>query len=202
MAAMQGRSQGLKKGSNVTAEPVRSVQNIKAISKLLSDKPRDLLLWTMGINNGLRASDLVKLKVKQVSRLKVGDTLDITEQKTKKQNILVINKTTHKALANYLKKCRPKNSEYLFKSRKGTNNPLTSQTVGRLIKGWCQAINLPGQYSSHTLRKTWGYQMRTAFGTGVELMCERYNHSNPAVTMRYLGIADREIHGVLMNDIG
>ena len=38
----------------------------KAICQLLQGKPRDYLLWVMGINNGLRASDLVMLKVHQV----------------------------------------------------------------------------------------------------------------------------------------
>ena len=31
---------------------------------------------------------------------------------------------------------------------------------------------------------------------------KRYNHSSPAITMRYLGIEDREVHSVLMNEIG
>ncbi len=35
----------------------------------------------------------------------------------------------------------------------------------------------------------------------IEVLCKRYNHSSPAVTMRYLGIEDKEVHGVLMNDI-
>jgi integrase len=33
---------------------------------MLSDKPRDLLLFTIGINNGLRAGDLLGLKVKDL----------------------------------------------------------------------------------------------------------------------------------------
>ena len=50
---------GIKKGSKVKVDPVRKKKDIKAISKLLQGKSRDLLLWTIGINNGLRASDLV-----------------------------------------------------------------------------------------------------------------------------------------------
>ena len=50
---------GLKKGSKITAEPIRKQKNIKAISRLLKSKPRDFLLWTLGVNNGLRANDLV-----------------------------------------------------------------------------------------------------------------------------------------------
>jgi integrase len=68
-----------KKGDKITVEPIRRIEDIKSISKLLSDFPRNHLLFTMGINNGLRAGDLLKLKVKAVRNLKVGDTLNIKE---------------------------------------------------------------------------------------------------------------------------
>jgi integrase len=56
-----------KKGSTTKVEPIRRLEDIKAIKKLLADKPRDLLLFTMGVNNGLRIGDLLQLRVKDVS---------------------------------------------------------------------------------------------------------------------------------------
>ena len=53
----------------------------QSISKLLSDKPRNHLLFVMGTNNGLRTGDLLKLKVGDVRGMKVGDTLMINEGK-------------------------------------------------------------------------------------------------------------------------
>jgi hypothetical protein len=46
-----------------------------------------------------------------------------------------------------------------------------------------------------------GYILRKKFGVGWEILCKRFNHSSPAVTMRYLGIEDREVSGILMNEI-
>ena len=190
------------KKKSITVEPVRDLKAIKTISKLLAGKPRDLLLWTMGINNGLRASDLLRVKVSDVENLKPGDTLPITESKTGKPNILVINNVTHKALVKYLQSVPSLSSgDYLFKSRK-KGKALGSQAVGVLVKGWCAAVNLKGNYGAHTLRKTWGYHQRATHGVGFEIICKRYNHSSPAITMRYLGIQDKEVHGVLMNEIG
>ena len=196
-----GKTKGLHKGDKIAVEPVRDIDHIRTIAQYLSGKPRDLLLWTLGINNGLRASDLVKLKVHQVANLKPGDSIQITEQKTGKQNVLMINKSVHKVLVRYLKELTPDPDAYLFSSRKG-NGHISSQSVGRLVKGWCEAVNLKGQYGAHTLRKTWGYHQRVNHGVGFELICRRYNHSNPAITMRYLGIESKEIHNVLMNEIG
>ncbi len=189
-----------KKGSNITVEPIRRIEDIKSIKKLLADRPRDLLLFTMGINNGLRIGDLLKLKVRDVEGVKPGDTIRVREQKTGKENVLVINKATHKALVNYLKHRQADPDEYLFPSQK-KKGPITVSAANRMIKSWCDQINLRGNYGTHSLRKTFGYIQRVHYNVGFELLCKRFNHSSPAVTMRYLGIEDKEINGILMNEI-
>jgi integrase len=189
------------KGDRIKVDPIRKIKDIKAISKLTYNNPRDHLLFIMGINNGLRAGDLVKLKVKDVQHLKVGDILTIKESKTGKDNILVINKTVYKALRKYLDAVQPPDNEFLFASRKGGSH-IQSQAVSKLVKKWTEAINLKGNYGAHTLRKTWGYIQRTVHGVGFEIICKRYNHSSPAITMRYLGIQDKEVRSILMNEIG
>ena len=131
----------------------------------------------------------------------MGDTLTIKEGKTGKDNILVVNKVVYKALRNYLEKVQPADEDWVFASRKG-NSHIQSQAVSKLVKKWTRAINLRGNYGAHTLRKTWGYQQRMTHGVGFEIICKRYSHSSPAITMRYLGIEDREVHDVLMNEIG
>lgn len=189
-----------KKGSRITVDPIRRVQDIKAIAKLLSDNPRDHLLFVMGVNNGLRAGELLKLKVKDLRYLKAGETLKIKEGKTGKENVLAINKTVYKALKHYFETVKPMDEDFVFKSKKGENNPITIQAVNNMIKKWTKALNLRGNYGAHTLRKTWGYIQRTKFGVGFEIICKRFNHTNPAVTMRYLGIEDKEVNGILMNN--
>ena len=189
------------KGSRTTVQPIRRLKDIKAIQKLLSDNPRDYLLFTIGINNGLRVGDLLKLRVKDVMHLRVGQHITIRESKTKKDNILVVNKAVFKALKSYMDQCNPSDDDFLFASRKG-NSALTIQAVNLLVKKWTAAINLRGNYGAHSLRKTWGYIQRTEYGVGFEVIAKRFNHSNPSTTMRYLGIEDKEIHNTLMNEIG
>ena len=151
-----------KKGSKIEVEPIRQEKDIKAIIQLLSGQPRDHLLFVMGINNGIRAGDLLNIKVGDVRYLKPGQVHQIIESKTKKKNVVVINKSVRKALDNYFSNAshRIEDHFYLFRSRKGENSPLSVQSVHGLIKKWTQAINLKGNYGTHTLRKTWGYQQR------------------------------------------
>lgn len=117
-----------KKGSTMKVDPIRSKKDIKSILKLLSDNPRDRLLFLMGINNGLRCGDLLKLKVKDVRGMKIGDSLTIREGKTGKENVLVINKPVHEALKLHLDVKKPEDGDYLFESRKG-KGALTIQAV-------------------------------------------------------------------------
>lgn len=190
-----------KKGDRIKVDPIREIKHIESIKKMLSGNTRDLLLFTMGINNGLRCGDLLKLKVNQVKHLKPNETITIVEQKTGKENVLMVNKSVHKVLKDYLEKVKPNDDDYLFKSKKGQNQPLSVGSVNGMIKDWCKSINLKGKYGTHSLRKSFGYIQRTRFGVGWELLCKRFNHSSPSITMRYLGIEDKEVNGILMNEI-
>lgn len=187
-----------KNGTKISVDPIRSLDDITAIKKLLSDKPRDLLLFTMGINNGLRAGDLLKLKAGPFRAVGIGSTIPIKEQKTGKAQEIMINGETKKALTKYFKELEPEDDDYLFKSRKGKNNPLTVSAANMMVKQWTKAINLKGNYGTHTLRKTFGYILRRKYGVGWEIICKRFNHSAPSVTRAYLGIQDDEVNDILL----
>ena len=191
----------VNKNQSIAVDPIRRQEDIDSIKRLLSDSPRDHLLFTLGINNGIRVVDLLRLKVKQVMDVKPNEFVRIKESKTGKSNVLYFNKAVHKSLRNYLDRIKPNPDDFLFKSRKGDNEPLQSQAVSKLVKKWTKAINLRGTYGAHTLRKTFGYIQRTKHGVGFEVLGKRYNHSSPAITMRYLGIQDKEVNGILMNEI-
>ena len=188
-----------KKGSRITVDPIRKIKDIKKIKRKLKSHPRDLLLFTLGVNNGLRISDLLNLKVGDVRGLAVGETFQVIEKKTGKQNVLMVNKETKRVLDAYLGQAGPGDEEYLFKSRKGENNPITKSYVNQKVKEWTKGMR--GNYGTHSMRKTFGYVQRMYFGVGFEVLCKRFGHSNPSVTMRYLGIEDKEVNGILLNEI-
>ena len=189
-----------KKGSKICVDPIRDKQAIEKIKKNLANQRRNLLLFILGINNGLRISDLLNLKVKHVKGLKAGEYISIKEVKTRKDNILMVNKATHKALKAYFDTTDLKDDDPLFISSK-TKKALTKSAANHLVKRWCEEVGLIGNYGTHSLRKTFGFIQRTCFGVGFELLCKRFGHYSPAITMRYLGIADKEVNGILLNEI-
>lgn len=73
-----------QRGDVIRVEPIRLVGDIERIKLLLKSNPRNLALFTLGINTNLRASDLVRLTVGQVRDLHVGQEFTLREKKTGK----------------------------------------------------------------------------------------------------------------------
>jgi len=193
-----------RKGESFTVSPIRDLKSVQKIRRnlLRRGELRNALIFCMGTNSGLRGSDLLNLKVGDVKYLEMGVAKEIKEIKTGKKNVIVLNKTCFRILHDYLQK-NPElcDSDYLFPSRKGRGR-LDTRSLNRLVKQWTSEIGMKGErYGSHTLRKTFGYLQRTNYGVGFEILAKRFNHSNPAITMRYLGIEDKEVVSMMMNEI-
>ena len=147
-------------GSTTKVEPIKDIKAIRRIKKILADKPRDLCLFTVGVNTAYRANELLSIQVNQVDHLREGDILEIKQSKTKKYRGVVMNKNVIAAIDHWLT-VYPGNFDegYLFSSQRG-DKALTVPYVNNLVKAWCQNVGLKGNYGSHSLRKTWGYHQR------------------------------------------
>lgn len=191
-----------KKGDTIKVEPIRTVKDIKAIKRLLADKPRDLALFTLGINTNLRASDILKITVGMVRNLKPEDHFSIRETKTGKDKQVTVNKTVFEALRDLLELHSPNapDSTPLFQSRKG-GKPLCVPYLNGLVKSWCKEINLTGNYGSHTLRKTFGYMHRTVNKTDLPTLMQMFNHSSQKQTLDYLCIQPEEIKSAYLFEL-
>jgi integrase len=191
-----------QKGSTIKVEPIKNKKDIATLKKLLQDKPRDLALFTIGINTNLRASDLLRLKVYKVRHLnpqKGENEIEIVEKKTGKPKRITMNKTCIEAIKTLLSSETFSDDDYLFKSQR--REVLTVPSTVRLVKSWCKVINLKGNYGSHTLRKTWGYHQRVTFGVDLPRLMVCFNHSTQKQTLDYLCIQPEEIKDVYENEL-
>jgi len=188
-----------KKGSQIKVDPSKKKKDISAIKKMLANRPRDLALFTIGINTNLRASDLLRLKVGHVRDLKPGDAVEIKEKKTGKVRRINLNKACVRAIQHLLESGEYGDKDYLFQSQR--RDVLTVPSVHRLVKNWCADINLKGNYGSHSLRKTWGYHQRVTFGVDLPRLMVCFNHSTQRQTLDYLCIQPQEIKDVYENEL-
>jgi len=181
-------------------EPIMKLSDIRAIKRNLSDEedPRDYLLFTLGINTALRISDLLKLTVKHISddRGKPAKYLYLKIQKTGKTQKILLNDAAQKAISYYLRRTGFTDpTEYLFVSNRSNGEPMTRVRAHQLIKNWSKDAGLKGNFSTHTLRKTWGYQARQK-GISWALISEKLGHRSLSVTRRYLGVTTEEVNKI------
>ena len=181
-----------RKGSSIKVEPIKDYLDIARI-KLMLRNWMHLALFTVGVNTNLRASDLVRLTVGQVKDLNPMDSIEIREKKTGKLRRVSFNKACVDAIRGLIFERGGDPEDLLF--------PLTVPSVHRLVKSWCRKIGLKGNYGSHTLRKTWGYQQRVAFGVDLPTLMTCFNHSTQRQTLAYLCIQPEEIKNVYANEI-
>jgi integrase len=181
-------------------EPIRDRKKIEAMKKLLKgSNVRDHVLFTLGINSGLRVSDLLKLRVSDVrdEKGKVRDRITVREKKTGKSKTFPFSDTVIKALKEYLSEVELSYEAALFPSRKGSE-PITRQQAYRILNDAARAVGIKDKIGTHTLRKTFGYHAYVA-GVDITRIQALLNHSSPRETLRYIGITQDELDDVYLN---
>lgn len=193
------------------AEPIKSMDDIMAISKFLIDngRYRDNMLFIVGINFGLRVSDLRMLRFSNLinDNCTFRDSFPVFEKKTrntrkrKKNRYITINRAVIEAVTLYLENTPNVSlSDYMFRSESNrggnTNEPLAVWSIDRILKGIARDLGLSVKMSTHTLRKTFCYhQMLMSHNDSRKLLLlqRMLNHSSPAQTLDYIGITSEEI---------
>ena len=164
------------------AEPIRDKEKIQKVREKLSG--RNKFLFELGLFTGLRISDLLKLRVKDV---KEKERIHIREKKTGKDKKVPINEACREIIQEYIKDMDE--HEYLFKSRKGENKPISRVQAYRILKKAGKEAGLEINIGTHTLRKTFGYHHYQKY-KDVALLQTIFNHDSPGQTLDYIGIND------------
>lgn len=175
-------------------EPIKNVRDINKIKQYLYGKEnkRDYCIFVVGINVGLRAGDLLSLKIKDITDGNtIFDTVTIKEQKTGKTRNFALNKNAKEAIQLYISSLADYEFEdYLFKSRKGGH--LGVRPLHHIIKTLTKDLGIKGNFGTHTLRKTMAYH-RYINNVPLETLQKLLNHSSSAITLRYIGITQKVI---------
>ena len=183
------------KFSNTTADYLEWGQAMNLIRNLYNDENyRMSLLIAVGCFFGLRISDILDLEWKQIHNI---DEFTIIEKKTKKTREIKINAQLKQHIQDCYEKIRPNSlEEHVFISQKSTVYSI--QRINVILKDLRAKYNLDVKnFSSHSLRKSFGREIFNRSGSNAELalvkLSHLFNHSNPAVTRRYLGISQEEL---------
>lgn len=200
-----------------TSEPIKNLDDIQRVSDYLIKKKRyrDNMLFIVGINFGLRVSDLRMLRFGNLinDNLTFKESFPVFEQKTrntrkqKKNRYITINLAVIEAVTLYLENTpNVKLSDYMFRSESNRgsnkNQPLDRSTIDRLLKGIANDLDLTMKVSTHTLRKTFAYHQMVMSNNDPRkllLLQKMLGHSSAAQTLDYIGITQEEIEEAYRN---
>ena len=202
----------------IKKEEIKAV--IDVLNKRIEEAPdenkrmiacRNKMMILVGMNLGIRASDLCGLKYSFFMNHDgtFKDFYTLQPKKTRKTGKFVklyFNQVVKKAITDYIEEYPVFDmDDYLFKSRQG-NGPIVERTLWRIVVEVAAEAGLESNYGSHSLRKTFGYWVwHNAEDKNKALVTLQviFNHSSTTTTARYIGLTDGEMSDVFNSlDLG
>lgn len=175
--------------------PIKDPDKLKEIREGLAaltdwHGERMFLLFEIGINTGLRISDMIRLRKKNVC----GEWIETVEKKTGKTTRIPLNVRIREIIQDRCRDMEP--DDYLFPSRKKreigcVQQPMTRRNAYNDIRRIATMFSLGDHIGCHTLRKTFGY-WHYKQNKDLEILRQWFNHTSQMVTLRYIGMDEDE----------
>lgn len=139
-------------------------------------------------NLGIRISDILRLRLKDIVKDNGRYRLDIEEQKTGKKRTFTVPNEIYQMIKIYTLESGIKNSDIIF--------PITERAVQKQLKIVCDYLDYEG-ISTHSFRKFFATKIYIDNNYNIALVQQLLQHSSPEVTQRYIGISTQEIETAL-----
>ena len=177
---------------------VMSVDEMKRLLSVSSLKTRVLL--SLGYGCGLRASEIVRLKVKHID--KAQNIIRIEQSKGRKDRIVMLPQEMLDLLRQWWK-VRPSRHDagiplperWLFPSRKSAGRPITTRHLNRLFHEAADAAGIRKGVTLHTLRHSFATHLLED-QTHIRTIQALLGHTKPDTTTRYTHVAAGMISAV------
>ena len=186
-------------------QPIRNKEIVNQMGEVLKEmNDKYYVMFRIGVTSGLRISDILNIKVKDVK----SNYIQVTEQKTQKTRIFKLNSKTKSLCIDFIEANNLKDNDYIIYSNKkdseGNIKPISRQQAHHVLKLASDKLGME-DVGTHTLRKTFGYWHYKQYGD-VAILQDIFNHSAPSITLRYIGITqdkkDETIQGLsIINNI-
>lgn len=172
-------------------EPIREDEWVVAFSqKLKKRNERNYIMFMIGIYTGLRISDILPLRVIDVS----GSHIILVERKTKKTKRIIIHPTLKRAINKYIENME--RTDLLIPSREktksGKEKPLSRRQALNILQDTAREIGYERNIGTHSLRKTFGFRHYQQYKDVAELQII-FNHRSQHETLKYIGVMSEKI---------
>lgn len=205
------------KGGHQEVFAITHYEDILSVGRwLLENKePKYFAAFTLGINIGLRANELLDLHWRDIldsdgairytdDTTDISDALWVYQSKTDKNRPIFLNKACVDLLTWYREQPNVNSNpnSYLFPNRvrdkDGNKQGLSVDIFRKALKEASATCGIKFNVGTHSCRKTFGYHARMAVDNksmdgslGLEAVQALFGHSSSRITMRYIGL-DKE----------
>ncbi len=151
---------------------------------------RNYTIFQVGKATLLRVSDVLALRRKSIylDDGSIRKNAYIVDQKTQKQNTLYL-KPVKDDLEKYYQWLQDNHidSEWLFSSTTHHDRHITEKQFYKIMHKTGNLLGID-YLGTHTMRKTGAYRVYVQTNYNIDLVMQLLNHSNQAMTLKYLGL--------------
>jgi integrase len=165
---------------------------------------RDRALFLVGLYTGFRITELLSLRWHDCHRHgQVTASLTIARRHIKQKQhgrTVALHPHARAALAHWYHDAQPASDTlYVFRSRKGHNQPLTRQSAWQILMDAYTACGMTGRLGTHSLRKTFATVIHEQLGRDLYRTQQALGHVNIGSTILYLPVAEDEIQQAIVS---
>lgn len=164
-----------------TVEPIRDKETVKDIGEYLKKQNmRNYVMFMFGIYSGLRISDILRFRVRDV---RGKQSVALREKKTGKEKKFPLNKELQMVIEQYID---GKDGFVFLFENPNMHRPITRQQAYNVLSDAARVFGID-HIGTHTLRKTFGYHIYQKTKDAAMLM-DIFNHADVHTTLRYIGV--------------
>ncbi|MGL5351965.1 MAG: tyrosine-type recombinase/integrase [Clostridium sp.] len=175
---------------------IKDKEQVRQLLKILeAQNPIYYLMASTGLYTGLRISDILRIKVRDV---RGKNRLYIKTKKTGKVMTIPLNEELIAIYKKYLTR-EWRDNDFLVKDIKKVNAPLSRQKCWEVLSEAGKGVkNLDDRIGTHTLRKTFGWVSYETSEYSISKVQKLLGHKSEAHTMDYIGITRDELKKVIL----
>lgn len=178
-----------------------SKEEIQEVYQLLP-RLRDKVLFQFGLATGFRVSEILSVKVGDV--LQYGRVID--RVRVKRSNMkgnftrdVVMSNPLKLAIMELIQEQGLKEEQYLFKSRKGMNKPISRVQAWSILTTAFDKAKLIGPLGTHSMRKTFASAIHSALSYDLIRTQKALGHASMTSTVKYLPVDEKEVDNAILS---
>jgi site-specific recombinase XerD len=156
---------------------------------------RDRALFVTGVKTGLRVSELLSLRVKDVA-----DRVSVAKRNTKgslEGRSVVLHPAAREAIDAWVSAAGLSPEDALFRSREGSG-AISRNMAYKVLKGAFARAGVEGKTGTHSMRKTFASKVYAALGRDLVKVKAALGHRDINSTVSYLSFETSEVDAAIL----